>query len=641
MVISGVARLSLIAVVAVAGIASTPTVVKAECFPVLSLPVKSFIGHAFTATVRDITGRNDALDPQGRTWTFDYEVVLDVGRVFRGKVPERLEIRGWGVGCDMLNARFLREGDRVFVTADRIDRYPYLFGDFMLWRRSEDGWRFPRPLHPRDPSAYPQAARSATTFRQVRALAGAERPAHKPTPVKTIPSEQAPAPRPALAGDPEPSGPPDAVAVAAASFPRCADVTQIAADPSLYRDAPLYVANEMPTEEVLRWARTQPGFEELWIDRDHLGWVTVGFSQDADARQADIERLFPDDGVVAVAVEHTRNELRWLQHRVTAALPAVSDSFSVGASVNRGVVDVGVGALTDEVLSLLEEEFSGAPICVDGRDPSTLPSPGPQPQAGEGWRLLGAERGVGLTYRTGIATDAKDLARLWKQSGLPGEPPAVDFEREVAIWFGHVYGGSCPNQRLDDVVVDEARALLYPLIVDPDAPLFCTDDAHPYAFVVAVGRAALPAGPFTIQLDADDPPAGAPRERTVVDVDLSRPGAVAGPGDVHHDRKHRAENVLESGGVMEPGFPRPYRFDVSCGIDWLGEVNDIDWRVDLVGDEATGIPEAWQPLVEADGTLGVSLLLLVEPEPRIEVTANGHTVGYLPSTEPPPDCPAS
>jgi hypothetical protein len=244
---------------------------------------------------------------------------------------------------------------------------------------------------------------------------------------------------------------------------------------------------------------------------------------------------------------------------------------------------------------------------------------------------------VGSTYRTGIATDARSLGRLWKRSGIRGTVPEVDFEREVAVWFGHVYGGSCPNQRLDDVVVDETRALVYPLIVDPDAPLFCTDDANPYAFVVAVERDALPAGPFVIQLDADDPPVGAPRERTVVEVDLSKPGAVAEPGDVHRDREHREENVLQSGGVMEPGYPQPYRLDASCGIEWLGEVNAIDWRADLAGG-SPGVPEAWQALVEDDGSIEVSLLLTVEPEPRIEASANGHTVGYRPSTTAPPDC---
>lgn len=426
-------------------------------------------------------------------------------------------------------------------------------------------------------------------------------------------------------------------------FPRCRDVQPISADPSLYRDEPIYVANEMPTAEVQQWARTQPGFEELWIDRDHLGWISVGFSEDAAARQADIERLFPDDGVVAVAVPHTRRELRRLQREVGDSLSDVARSWATSASVHQGVVSVEVGALTDEVLAFLQERFAGQPLCVDGPDPSTLPSPGPQPRAGEGWRLLGAER-VGKTYRTGIAWDDASLERLWTRSGLPGDPPTVDFEREVAIWFAHVYGGSCPDQRLDDVIVDRERALLYPLIVDAAGALFCTDDANPFAFVVAVERSRLPVGPFTIQLDANEPPAGAPRERTVVDVDLSGPGATAGPGEVHRDRAHRGENVMTSGGFAEPGFAQAYRFDVGCGIAWLGVVNDVGWVVEPTDPSAgtaagTGLPPAWQPLVAADGTLEVSLLLLTDPQPRVTVSANGLTVAYRPSTEPPPGCP--
>jgi hypothetical protein len=308
--------------------------------------------------------------------------------------------------------------------------------------------------------------------------------------------------------------------------------------------------------------------------------------------------------------------------------------------VNEGVVSVEVGALTDEVLAFLSERYAGQPLCVDGPDPATLPSPGPQVQAGDGWRLLGAER-VGKTYRTGIAWDEASMARLWERSGLPGEPPALDFEHEVAIWFAHVYGSSCPNQRLDDVIVNHERALLYPLIVDADGAAFCTADADPFAYVVAVERSRLPGGPFVIQLGRDDPPAGAPRERTVVDVDLSEPGATAGPGEVHRDRQHRQENVLASGGVVEPGYPQPYRFDVRCGIAWLGVVNGVGWVIEPTDPNAgagTAVPSAWQPLMAPEGTLEVSLLLLTEPSSRVEVSANGLTVAYLPSVEPAPGC---
>jgi len=101
-----------------------------------------------------------------------------------------------------------------------------------------------------------------------------------------------------------PLGSPDETPQTAGSgVPRCEEVDWISAPAKRYRDSPIYVANEQPTERILAWASGQSGFEELWIDRDHLGWITVAFSSDADARQADLERLFPEVGVVAVGVE--------------------------------------------------------------------------------------------------------------------------------------------------------------------------------------------------------------------------------------------------------------------------------------------------------------------------------------------------
>ncbi len=170
---------------------------------------------------------------------------------------------------------------------------------------------------------------------------------------------------------------------------------------------------------------------------------------------------------------------------------------------------------------------------MDGRDPSTEPPPGPQQPEGDGWRLLLDEAGVGAPYRTGIATDQTSLAGLWATIGLDDPLPEVDFANEVVVWFGAVYSGSCPEMHLDDVVVDGST--LHVFLVYPNRPAVCTADANPRAYVVAVELSKLPAGPFVIQLDADDPPPGAPEERTVVSVDLSKPGAVAGPGDIGFD----------------------------------------------------------------------------------------------------------
>jgi hypothetical protein len=189
------------------------------------------------------------------------------------------------------------------------------------------------------------------------------------------------------------------------------------------------------------------------------------------------------------------------------------------------------------------------------------------------------------------------------------------------------------------VVVDRERALVHAEIVLVDSPSACTADANPHAYLVALERAWLPSGPFAIQLGADDPPRGVPEERTVVDVDLSRPGAVAGPGEVHGDPSLPEPLINESGAVIEPGYAVPYRLYVHCGIEWLGTINDVTWRADLPDGSLAGVPPEWEPAMNASRqTVELSIILRTDPEPAIAATANGHTVTYRPTTELPPGC---
>ncbi len=164
--------------------------------------------------------------------------------------------------------------------------------------------------------------------------------------------------------------------------------------------------------------------------------------------------------------------------------------------------------------------------------PATLGSSGSPSR--DGWRLLGHAPGVGEAYRTAVATTDDQLATLWAASALPGAAPAVDWQDEIVVWFGAVYSSSCPV-RLDGVIVDGAT--LHADVVVPGAgpETACTADANPHSFVVAVDRAVLPTGPFVVQLDADDPPPGAPEERTMVDADLSAPGSQATDDQLHAD----------------------------------------------------------------------------------------------------------
>lgn len=391
----------------------------------------------------------------------------------------------------------------------------------------------------------------------------------------------------ALAGcaAPAATGPPGATASGFAGFPSCAGASTISADPSLYRDEPRYGNAVELVDQVRAWASTQPGFEDLWLDAERNGWVTVGFHgtdvDDTTALQEEVADEFPGEGVVVVAVPYTLAELQALLDRVMPALAAAGAApAGVGLDVPRGVLSLsGVPAVPQAEEAL--RQFAGEPLCVDALDAATFVPEGEQPAAGEGWRLLGHAQGAGQVYRTGVATTDEQLASLWQESGLGGAAPPVDWQGEIVVWFGAVYGGGCPV-RLDGVAVD-AGDTLHGEIVIPGVVTACNADANPHSFVVAVERAVLPVGPFVVQLHATDPPPGAPQERTVVDVDLSAPGSTADDDQLRldPDAGPRPGPLVEDGFATMPGqgaryvwHPRP-----QCSGVVIGPIDGTLWRL--------------------------------------------------------------
>jgi len=420
---------------------------------------------------------------------------------------------------------------------------------------------------------------------------------------------------------------------------RCEGFSVISADPSFYRDEPVYIANEQPTAEVRAWALGQPGYEDIWIDRDHRGWITVGFSSDVEARQADLEAEFPGVGVVAAAVEHTASDLEQLRDELFAVMQANDIDINGGSSVPSGQVSVFVGVLDEATLELFAE-FAGRPVCFDGIDPVDSIADGPQPTSGDGWRLLAVER-TGASYRTGVASTDDQYLALWTQSGLTSQAPPVDFETEIVIWFGAVYGSGC-EIRMDDVVFDTDRAIVHGDFVIPGIPASCNDDANPEAYLVAVDRGRLPVGRFAIQLNESDPPSGVPEERTLVAVDLSAPGSTAADADIGFDPAlvEQADGgyVVVAGGIIEPGYPAGYRLDLSCRFEVIGPINSTIWQSD---NPAISAPTAlaWATAAEPDGTVLMEILLETDP-PTLTLSANGHSETYHPApTDKTSDCP--
>jgi len=448
----------------------------------------------------------------------------------------------------------------------------------------------------------------------------------------TRPASEAP---PTAQSTNSPTPAPTATSGAASTrLPLCNDVPYVAAPAHYYRDTPVYVANEMPTDVLRQWASTKPGFVEMWIDREHNGWITLAFSADAEARQQELENEFPGVGVVAVTLKWKVGELEALQRRVSETFRRHGASHSSGIYPNKGVVSIDLAVLKPELVALAEQEFGSDPVCLNGMDPADAPVEGPQPQAGNGWRLLADEDLTGEPYRTGIAFDDDSYIEVWAEARLEGERPPVDFESEVVIWFGAVHGSSCPRLRLDHVAVAVERSIVHSVITYLDTGM-CTGDARPHAYVVALERSRLPQGPFSIQLDSADPPRGAIDSRTIVEVDLSTPGAIAQPGAIHPDTSDPGPQFLGPGDFVEDGFPADYRQSTHCGLEWLGPLNDVNWRTEAADGQPDWIPTQWND--STDETIELRILLTTGP-PLIKATANRHSVIYEATSDQPPGC---
>lgn len=63
-------------------------------------------------------------------------------------------------------------------------------------------------------------------------------------------------------------------------------------------------------EDIRSFARQLDGYTDIWIDRPHNGWVTVGFvDADVEGYQRRLAAEFPDAGVVAVTMPFSTEEL--------------------------------------------------------------------------------------------------------------------------------------------------------------------------------------------------------------------------------------------------------------------------------------------------------------------------------------------
>jgi hypothetical protein len=255
-------------------------------------------------------------------------------------------------------------------------------------------------------------------------------------------------------------------------------------------------------------------FAGLWIDWTFHG-ITAAFTGSVEEHEAALGQFATAEVPVrAVKTRHTLAELERVQRQLANPELGIMP-FASAIDVVQNRIELTLGVLDDKTRAALGKQFSGDVLCVDGPAPDQLVPEGPQPQSGPGWRLLADEPGLGTVWDTTAAFDGEGYRDLWQLLRLKGEPPAVDFEREIVLHFGPAVSSSCSNIRLDGLLIE--NDLVLPNIVQPGVqPPACTSDATPHTYLVAVERSALPATPFRVQLGRDVPP-GVPESVTTVE----------------------------------------------------------------------------------------------------------------------------
>lgn len=293
--------------------------------------------------------------------------------------------------------------------------------------------------------------------------------------------------------DPESSSDP----VVSAGFARCAEADF---------DMPVTVVapagdtgQEVGGAEVNALADAHPElFSGVWWHAA-TGTFAFGTPDPAAARELlEAELAGAPFGWSLADVPRSGTDLLALRDRGDALAARVAEA-GVMIRVWDATLEVAVPILDEPSIAAIVDVFGDArdAICLVGGDPAeSLPLDTPQPQAGDGWRLLADQPMRGEAYTTHAAVNQAEYEALWAALSLDGDRPEVDFSAEIVVEIGAVYGSSCPEIVLWDVTFDDGGVTL--ATEQLGGMRACTSDALPHTYLVAVERDALPATPFVV-----------------------------------------------------------------------------------------------------------------------------------------------
>ena len=261
------------------------------------------------------------------------------------------------------------------------------------------------------------------------------------------------------------------------------------------------IAQDPRTALIMYGARNWQQFGGMWVNEPGVGTV-MRFTADLERHRQAIAAIAGNQPFEVRHSRFTEFELRSLQHDLVDDLVRLpgAEFLSLGLDVKSNVLQLEIKSNDASLKERLEAQHGGR-LRVD-----LHPLPGPWQNAafGPGWRLLAAGQSASEAYRVRAATSSGEWVDLWSALDPVNAAPEIDLETEIAVSFGHGIGSSCPEVRLDEVVIDHAHRRVFSVTSDPLAPRACTADLAGGAwFVVALERSSLPESPFRVDLRAD------------------------------------------------------------------------------------------------------------------------------------------
>lgn len=311
-------------------------------------------------------------------------------------------------------------------------------------------------------------------------------------------------PSPAPSPEPTTAAAPSTTPEASATVSRTASPSPVLppdsgdSDPALDDPEHEWVAD--PVKRFVNYGeRHADQFGGLYLDGPT---VVMMFTDDLDKHEQNLAEVSRGRPVRVVPCRYTRAALDTLMMSLVddfkALLSADTQPLSLGVDTINNVVKLEAKSDDPTLKERLEAPHGGMLVV------NVYPMPGPwaNVESGDGWRLLFADsrRGGDSAYTIQLAVDEPAWLRLWEQLGVEDDAPSVDFATELVAVFRHGIGSSCPELRLDDVVINRQSLIVYTVTSDPLEPRMCTADLAGSAdFAVALNRARLP-DRFTLRL---------------------------------------------------------------------------------------------------------------------------------------------